>query len=229
MTTETPAQAPAPSNTSGTRASVEQASVVAEDLIERGAPWSPRTSWTIVLIEGIVVGVAGLLFLFKPLGGTSTTLQLAGVILLAASLITAFRLWRHHVRPDLEQLAAFRSGSGLTVGLVVVVATFLTAVTPEVSAALAVVVGIGFIVYGVTGIAVSFVRSQHDAPLPMATLILNAIVALAGLVLMFSGAAGSDSVSGIFNLLGIGLIVAGLGLAGYSYLLRQQEMTGVRR
>jgi uncharacterized membrane protein HdeD (DUF308 family) len=229
MTTETPAQAPTPSNTSGTRASVEQASVVAEDLIERGAPWSPRTSWTIVLIEGIVVGVAGLLFLFKPLGGTSTTLQLAGVILLAASLITAFRLWRHHVRPDLEQLAAFRSGSGLTVGLVVVVATFLTAVTPEVSAALAVVVGIGFIVYGVTGIAVSFVRSQHDAPLPMATLILNAIVALAGLVLMFSGAAGSDSVSGIFNLLGIGLIVAGLGLAGYSYLLRQQEMTGVRR
>jgi hypothetical protein len=44
---------------------------------------------------------------------------------------------------------------------------------------------------------------------------------------MFSGAAGSDAVSGIFNLLGIALIVAGLGLAGYAYLLRQQEMSGV--
>ena len=97
------------------------------------------------------------------------------------------------------------------------------------AAALAVVVGIGFIVFGLTGIAASFVRRSQNAPLPMASLILNAVLALAGLVLMFSGAAGSDAVDGIFNLLGIALIVAGLGLAGYAYLLRQQEATGVRR
>jgi uncharacterized membrane protein HdeD (DUF308 family) len=208
---------------------VEQASTMAEELIDRGAPWSARTSWSIVLVEGIVAGIVGLLFLFKPLGGTSTTLQLTGLILLAGALITAFQLWRHHVRPDLEQLAAFRAGSGVTIGLVVVAATFFAAVTAEVSAALAVIVGIGFIVFGLTGIASSFVRSRHDAPLPVATLVINAILALAGLVLMFSGAAGSDAVSGIFNLLGIALIVAGLGLAGYAYLLRQQEMSGVRR
>ncbi len=218
-----------PSPETGVRASVEQASTVAEDLIDRGAPWSDRTSWTIVLVEGIVAGVVGLLFLFKPLGGSSTTLQFAGLILLAGSLIKVFQLWRHHVRPDLEQIAAFRAGSGVTVGLVVVAATYFTAVTAEVSASLAVVVGIGFVVFGLTGIAASLVRNRHDAPLPLATLIINAVLALAGLVLMFSGAAGSDAVSGIFNLLGIALIVAGLGLAGYSYLLRQQEMSGVRR
>lgn len=229
MTTTSAPPDPASSTSSSARASVEQASTVAEDLIDRAAPWDPRTTWTIVLVEGIVAGVIGLLFLFKPLGGSSTTLQLTGLILLAGALISAFQLWRHRVRPDLEQLAAFRAGSGVTVGLVVLVATFLAAVTAEVSASLAVVVGIGFVVFGLTGIAASFVRSRHDAPLPVATLILNAILALAGLVLMFSGAAGPDAVAGIFNLLGIALIVAGLGLAGYSYLLRQQEMTGVRR
>lgn len=229
MTEATPPPESAPSRTANARATVEDASTIAEDLLERGAPWSTKTSWTIVLVEGIVAGVIGLLFLFRPLGGTSTTLQLSGLILLAGALITSFQLWRHHIRPDLQQLAAFRAGSGVTVGFVVVAATFFAAVTSEVSAALAVVVGIGFVVYGLTGIAASFVRSTHDAPLPVASLVLNAILALAGLVLMFSGAAGPDAVSGIYNLLGIALIVAGLGLAGYAYLLRQQEMSGVRR
>ena len=108
-------------------------------------------------------------------------------------------------------------------------ATFLTAVTDAVSATLAVVVGIGFIVFGGAGIAANFVRRQSDAELPLVALIINAALALAGIVLMFSGAAGPSAVSGIFNLLGILLIVAGLGLGGYSYLLRQQEMSGVRR
>lgn len=208
---------------SGTRASVDRATALTEELIGRGAPWSADTSWTIVLVEGIVAAIVGLIFLVKPLGGSSTTLQLVGLILLGGALITAFQLWRRHMRPDLETLAAFRSGSGVTVGLVVVVATFFTDVTASVTAALAVVVGIGFIIFGLSGIAASFVRRSADAPLPLATLVLNAVLALAGAVLMFSGAAGADAVDGIFNLLGILLIAGGLGLAGYAYLLRQQE------
>jgi uncharacterized membrane protein HdeD (DUF308 family) len=223
-------QAPAaPPAKSGTQANVDRATAVTEDLIDRGAPWSARTTWTIVLTEGIVAGILGLIFLFKPLGGSSTTLQIVGIILLIGALLTAFQLWRHMVRPDLETLAAFRAGSGVTVGLVVIVATFFTAVTDSVTAALAVVVGIGFIIFGGTGIAASFVRRQSDSPLPVVALIINAALALAGAVLMFAGAGGPGAVSGIFNLLGILLIVAGLGLGGYAYLLRQQEMSGVRR
>jgi uncharacterized membrane protein HdeD (DUF308 family) len=222
-------ETPVTQTKSSTQANVERATAITEDLIDRGAPWSASTSWTIVFVEGIVAGVLGLLFLFKPLGGSSTTLQLVGLVLLGGALITAFQLWRHRIRPDLEQLSAFRAGSGLTVGLVVVVATFFTDVTASVVAALAVVVGIGFIIFGLAGIAGSFVRRASQAPLPMATLILNSVLALAGLVLMFSGASGSDAVDGIFNILGIVLIVAGLVLAGYGYLLRQQEATGVRR
>ncbi len=171
-----------------------------------------------------MAAIVGLVFLVKPLGGSSTTLQLVGLILLGGALITAFQLWRQQLRPDLETLAAFRAGSGVTVGLVVVVATFFTAVTDAVTAALAVVVGIGFIIFGLAGIAASFVRRADDAPLPVATLVLNAVLALAGAVLMFSGARGADAVDGIFNLLGILLIAAGLGLAGYAYLLRQQAL-----
>lgn len=226
MTSSAPPGEANPSSTSGTRASVERASAITEELLDRGAPWSPRTSWTIVLVEGIVAAIVGLIFLVKPLGGSSTTLQLVGLILLGGALVTTFQLWRHQMRPELEQLAAFRAGSGVTVGLVVVVATFFTAVTDAVTAALAVVIGIGFIVFGLAGIGASFVRRSAHAPLPLATLVLNAVLALAGAVLMFSGAAGAAAVDGIFNLLGIVLIATGLGLAGYAYLLRQQAVAG---
>ena len=113
---------------------------------------------------------------------SATTSVLAGLALLLGSLVTSFQLWRNAFRPDLEVLASFRAGSGVTVGAVVVVATFLTEVTDAVTATLAVVVGIGFIVFGLVGIASSLVRRQLEAPLPMATLVLNAVLALAGLL-----------------------------------------------
>ena len=50
--------------------------------------------------------------------------------------------------------------------------------------------------------------------------------ALAGLLLLFAGAAGSDSVDGLFNLQGVLLIAAGLALMGYAYMLRQQDARG---
>ncbi len=227
--TEQPPEAPSAGTggaASGTPATIERATAITEDLIDRGAPWSSRTSWTIVLSESIVVALVGLLFIFKPLGGSSTTLQLVGLILLGGSLITSFQLWRHQLRPDLEQLASFRAGSGVTVGLVVIVATFFTDVTVSVTAALAVVVGIGFLVFGIIGIMGTLVRRNVNAPLPVASLVANAVLALAGAVLLFAGAAGADAVDGIFNLLGVLLIAAGLALAGYSYLLRQQEAQG---
>ena len=207
----------------GVRANVDEASAMAAELIDRGAPWSARTSWTIVLIEGIVVALIGLIFIFEPFGGPSTTLQLAGLALLAGSGVTVFQLWRHEFRHDIEMLASFRAGSGVTVGAVVVVATFLTDVTDAVTATLAVVVGIGFVVFGVVGIASSLIRRQLDAPLPLASLVLNAVLALAGLLLLFAGWDGSDSVGGLFNVLGVLLIASGLALCGYAFMLYQQD------
>lgn len=228
MTAADPAMAVEPelasaSASGGRLADADHVSAIAEDLISRSAPWDSRTSWTIVLVEGIVAAIVGLLFIFKPLGGSSTTLQIVGLILLVGSLITAFQLWRHDLRPEIEQLASFRSGSGVTVGLVVIIATFFVPVTDAVVAALAVVVGTGFFIFGVTGIGTSFVRMQLDAPLPIFTLVANAVLALAGLVLVLAGARDAGAVDGIFNLLGVLLIASGLALAGYAYMLRQQD------
>jgi len=221
VTTGTPGPASMPS-------SVDRATAITEDLIDRGAPWSSRTSWRIVLVEGVVGAVVGLLMLFKPFGGSSTTLQIVGLILLGAALINAFELWRNKIRPDRVVLAAFRSGSGVTVGLLVIVATFLTNVTDTATASLAAAVGVGFVVFGIAGVAMSFVSRTRDETLPLAGLIANAVILLAGAVLTLSGAMGAGTVDQVFSILGIALMITGLGLCGYAYLLYQQEATGVR-
>jgi hypothetical protein len=113
--------------------------------------------------------------------------------------------------------------------LSVVVATFFAEVTDPVTAALAVVIGIGFFVFGIAGIAASFVRRQQDAVLPVVTLVLNAVLAAAGLVLTFSGAGGAASVDRIFGLLGLLLALVGAGLIGYAWLLRRDELQHGRR
>ena len=145
--------APAAPVAPAAQAGVARATAFTEDLIERGSPWSSRTSWTIVATEGVVAVILGLLFLFEPLGGSSVTLLSMGLILLLGALITTFQLWRGTVRPDLLTLAAFRSGSGVTVGLVTIVATVFASATDAVTAAMAVVVGIGFLVFGAAGVA----------------------------------------------------------------------------
>ena len=219
-----------PTETASTaQASVERATALTEELIDRGAPWSTRTSWKIVGGEAIVAGILGLLILFRPIGGSSSALLLIGFILLVGALISAFQVWRHKIREDLEVLTAFRAGSGVTVGLVVIVATFLTSVSAAVTASLAVVIGVGFVIFGAAGIVSTFAGRVTGTPLPLPGLIVNSVLVVAGAVLMFAGAAGSSSVDGIFNLLGIVLIVAAVALGGYAYLLRQQGLNGVRR
>lgn len=227
MTEPTPQEAPPAS--SSTQKNVDRATALTEELIDRGAPWSARTSWRIVLGEAIVAGVVGLLILFRPIGGSSTTLQIIGLVLLIGALLTAFQIWRHSIQPGLEVLAAFRAGSGVTVGLVVIAATFFTNVTTAVSASLAVVIGVGFIIFGSAGAAATFVGRDADAPLPLPGLIANVILIVAGVVLLFAGAAGSSTVDSVFTLLGILVIAAAVALAGYAYLLRQREISGLRR
>jgi uncharacterized membrane protein HdeD (DUF308 family) len=208
--------------------SIDRATAMTEEFIDRGAPWGSNTSWQFVMAEGAVAIVAGLLMLFKPFGGTSTTLQIVGLILLLGALITSFQVWRERVAPERVALASFRAGSGVTVGILVLVATFLTDVTDAVSATLAAVVGVGFLVFGGTGVAAGLFARVPDQPLPTAGLILNAVLAVAGVVLILSGAGGAGTVNSVFTILGIVLVLGGVGLVAYGYLLRQQEATGVR-
>ena len=140
------------------------------------------------------------------------------------------------LRYHLKSLWVRRAGTslsvlsiGMAVGILVLVATFLTSVTEPVTATLAAVVGVGFLVFGAVGIAATLFARQPDQPLPAAALIIDAVLAVAGFVLIVSGAAGAGTVNSVFTLLGIVLILGGVGLVAYGYLLRQQEANGVRR
>ncbi len=48
---------------------------------------------------------------------------------------------------------------------------------------------------------------------------------LVGLLLTVNGIAGYDEVKGTFRLLGLLLIIAGVALCGYGYMLRSSQKT----
>ena len=58
---------------------------------------------------------------------------------------------------------------------------------------------------------------------PLNTAQRQAVASDSDNLLVLAGARGADSVDGIFNWLGVLLIAAGLALAGYAYMLRQQD------
>jgi uncharacterized membrane protein HdeD (DUF308 family) len=202
---------------------VDRVTAITEELIERGAPWSAGTTWQIVLLEAVLAGVVGLVMLFAPLGGAATVLQVVGLLLLALAVIGAFQVWRQRVRPDRANLASFRAGSGVTTGVLVLAATILVGVTDAVTAALAVVLGVGFLVFGLAGALALVLHREPDERINVAVMGTNVVVAVIGIVLVLAGAGGADAVRSVFTALGIVLIVAGVALGGWAYLLYQRH------
>lgn len=205
-----------------TTENVERATALTEQVIDRGAPWGAGATWQIVVVEAIGAGLVGLIMLFD-IGGSSTILKLLGLLLLGLALIGAFQVWRKKVRPERTSLAAFRVGSGVTTGILVLVATFLAPVSDTVTASLAVVVGVGFAIFGLAGIIAPLIGRQGDEQLPLGIIAVNIVVLVIGVVLLFAGAGGASQVNSVFRLVGILLIFLAVGLGGWAYVLYQRQ------
>ena len=172
------------------------------------------------------MGILGLLILVRPIGGSSTALLLVGLVLLFAVVLTALRISAINVRTVPRQALVPGRVGALTVGLVVIEVDLLRPTMIAVATRPWRSRWASVDRFGAAGIVGSFVGRVANQPLPLPGLIINSVLVVAGVALMFAGAAGSSSVDGIFNLVGILLIGAAVGLGGYAYLLRQQEPTG---
>ena len=112
-----PAQAPAPSPVSS---EPDKASAIAASAVDKGAPWKRGTAWWVVLTEGIVGLVLGVLLLLTDMG-TNLALELLGLLLLVTSLLSVYQLFRGQIAPGRIALVSFRSGVGVTTGVLVLI------------------------------------------------------------------------------------------------------------
>jgi hypothetical protein len=221
MTDLAPAPEPAgPSSPSTPPPQPDKATALASSAVDKGAPWKRGTAWWVVLTEGIVGLVIGVMLLLTDLG-TNLAIELLGLLLLVTSLLSVYQLFRGRIAPARVALVAFRSGAGVTTGVLVLIGSMAIGASDPVTRALAVVLGVGLVIFGLVGLASGILQRKDGMGLPVAALIIAAGCALVGLLLTFNGIAGYDEVKGTFKLLGILLIVAGGALTGYGYILRK--------
>ena len=220
--TGTPEAAPMPPV--GDAPQPDKATALAAAAVDKGAPWKRGTPAWVVLTEGVVGVVIGVLLLLTDLG-TNLAIDLLGLLLLATSVISVYELLRGQVPPGRTSLVSFRSGVGVTTGLLVLIGSWAVGSTDQVTRALAVVLGVGLVLFGLVGLLSGILQRKAGQSLPIAALIIAGGAALVGLLLTLNGIAGYDQVQSTFKLLGVLLIVAGLALCAYGYMLRTRKET----
>jgi uncharacterized membrane protein HdeD (DUF308 family) len=181
--------------------------------------------WPAVLTEGVVLAIAGAVVWLAPGLGARSVLELLALILLAAASLSAWRLVRHQVSPDAIAGLAFRSGVGVSVGLIVVLGARFASHDDFATIAMAFMLGIGLVVYAVATLLAAFGSREPGDRFPVAAGIIAVLALVVGVLLVFNGRAGFDSFRGTFSLLGIALLIAGLALAGYALVMRARDGT----
>lgn len=188
------------------------------------APWKKGARWEVVVAQGVILGIAGLVIWLAPGFGASTALQLIGLLLLAMALLSTWRILRGQVAPARMATVAFRAGVGVTVGLITVIGAFIVEDRNVGTVALAIILGIGLVLYGLVALVTAFARREPGSGFPVVALIVAALTVIVGLLLVINGRNGIDSLQGTFTLLGILMLLAGLGFVGYGYMLRSAQM-----
>jgi len=218
---DAPDPVPAPTSTPAPPQQ-DKATAIASSAVDKGAPWKRGTAWWVVLTEGVVGLVVGVLLLLTDLG-TSLAIDLLGLLLLINSLLAVYQLFRGQIAPAHVALVSFRSGAGVTTGILVLIGSWAIGSTDQVTRALAVILGVGLFIFGLVGLVSGVLQRRAGQGLPVAALIVAAGCLLVGLLLTLNGIAGYDQVKGTFKVLGLLLIVAGGALAVYGYMLKTRQ------
>lgn len=203
----------------------------AEEEIIRGAystvtdnaPWKKGARWEVVVTQGVILGIVGLVVWLAPGFGAAAVLQLLAVLLLAMALLSAWRLMRGTVAPTRVATVAFRAGVGVSIGLVTVIGSLIVDDRNVGTVAIAIVLGIGLVLYGL--VAAVSAMARRAGGIPIVALLLATVTVIVGILLVINGRNGIDALQGTFVLLGIVMLLVGLALVGYGLMMRGAQVS----
>jgi hypothetical protein len=209
---------PAPTKATATSGE-EQAVAIAKDLVGKNAPWKKGIPWPVVMTQGGVLVAAGLLLFFAPSTG-ALALQILALVLLASAAVSVWRLLRGTVAPQRQAVVGFRAGVGITVGSLAIMGTLLAGGTDANRIALAVVLGTGFLLYGVASAISALAGRDKGMRFPVVALVTSVLGALLGVYLIVQANAGIDALKSTFANVGLAVAIAGGILCAYAFYLR---------
>jgi uncharacterized membrane protein HdeD (DUF308 family) len=195
-----------------------------KDMMEKSIPWRKGTSWWILGIEGLALIVLGVYTLFQTAQSRELIAFVVGCFLLISSVLGAFSGFRTTESSLAVKSSIFRSGVGLTVGILAILQPFTQFF--DVSASFY-FISIGMLIYGIVGVAETFakrpvqVQSEEEAKTLIKTgsFISNILIIVFGIIILLSLYTGAT----LITWLAIVAIVAGVGFLGYGFYLYNSQ------
>jgi hypothetical protein len=195
----------------------------ARGLVDRGASLRGATTWPVILGEGIVLAVVGAV-MWLPTGfGATAMLQILGITVLVTATISAWRLVRGMVTPMTVAAVAFRAGVGLAVGSLVVLGSLVAEQADATTLAVAIVLGVGLVLYGLSVLVGPLVQRVPGAPFPLGVVALAFGLIVVGAFLVIRANSGIEELTEAFPFLGLLLGATGMALVGYALILKPHE------
>ena len=196
----------------------------AKDAAMQLAPWSTRIPWWVVLIEGIVLGIIGLMAVFNPQGANVTLALTLTVGLLIAGLLQFWGLMRSKVPEKIDNSVAARAAIAIYAGLLVLILYFLGNDSITGQPILTRVAGFGIfgtaaLVYGLLALVQVF---RTDGSSRRQALIEFLIFGLVGIISLWALFSGGDAIVTAVTIVGWIFIIGGAALIGLA-IWRQQK------
>ncbi len=180
--------------------------------VKRFAPWRTNLPWWVVLIEGIVMGIVGILVLLDPQQTSVNVALFLTIVLIISGVLQLWSALRDKVTPEAESLVTARGSIALFSGIIIWILLYMDALTPDVGR---IIFGLGSLTYGLLGIGVVF---NTDGSQRRTTLIESIFFTIIGLLMIYVHFAGPDAIVMATRIVGWAALLSGLGLIGLAFL-----------
>lgn len=185
-----------------------------KSFIDQGKPWRSDVKWPVVAVEAAILLVLGAFMLISTERAGGWILQLIGVVFLLGSLQMGWESLRAAVSRYVV-FDAFRAGLGVAVGAIATSIWWSDYVSNN---AIRLILGWGLVAFAVMQVAGLF-TAEGRSGFRLASVAMSVLTLVLGILLLTSNEGSAED---RIRFLGVVLVVFGLLLGGFAYLIRSQ-------
>ncbi len=175
------------------------------------APWSTRLPWWVVLIEGLVLGVIGLLVVIDPQGANVNLVLFLSAALVIAGLMQFWNIMSSHVPEKIDSVVASRAAVAVFAGLNILVLFFIEGALTRVAGYS--IFGTAALVYGLLALVQVF---RTDGSSRRTGLVEFLVFTSVGAIALWGLYSGGDAIIQAVRIIGWIFLIGGIALIALS-------------
>ncbi|MCB0047845.1 MAG: hypothetical protein KDD92_20655 [Caldilineaceae bacterium] len=195
---------------------VQQTSDKAKDLV----PWRSNSPWWTILVEGIIIGIMGLMLAINPAMSAINIAIAFTVVLIVIGLLQLWAVFRGRIPERLDALVAARGSIAVFGGLAILLLLTFGLMSVQIGRVL---FGLTATIFGVLGFILFFTGGRKVL---RGLAVDSSFFLIAGLLVLYAQAQGGDVAVTVTRWLGWISLLIGLALIGFAVWRRQQGQSG---